>query len=424
MPEVIEIESKQLKNNYGEYVQTVKARNPKKALAKIKFQEMISLNGKDELLVSPGFIGHLKQLPFNQKKIKSGQFRESELNTILDVQELVTLIAQLIIGLEQLRNKTGFRLNKKNLDDFYKVIEPYFSHKQYIEKLDVSTSRELFEKLNVIKSIAYLNSEKNSTSAKFANLRIRLANAIPKLVNLTVPDIDPDLPLTRVLLIHPDDINDAEILNGIRVMIQKHNLNKEPPHKENIILASSEKEIIEINKMMQSQGKNFKLQVFGHGSLENAILGPIKKGTAKHSAEGLGKLINQCSQISYLRISSCMSGALKDEDNLDRAQYFEKRKKGRKRTLTFISDHYKGTKEQAKEDPTANIFHDKSVAKACWNKINKSNREFSMTVSPGVIVPNLESGAILSTKEEDTIRDIHLSTSGGIKARSIKPRGQ
>lgn len=116
------------------------------------------------------------------------------------------------------------------------------------------------------------------------------------------------------------------------------------------------------------------------GSFVNSNLGPFR-GAATQTGKMVAQLVNQCNNIMHVRLTSCSSGALKEDATLEnmtekyRSEDIPDRE--RRRVLTFIHpDNFAGEAD----DP----FLPNTAAVHCWNHMAK-NKALTMTVSPAIL---------------------------------------
>ncbi len=369
-----------------------------------KNQRLLELTNDSLIQINKRYLDKFKTCKY-AKQISG---RKLKSNDLPKVQKLVEYFSDVLISLQKMK-ANSYQVDPVSLGIFCDIIKPYFSiDRVCLDELGYEKAKILFDALNLLSRSRSLKTKNNKTAEKLKALRVDLAIAYPQLVDIPLKKVDQATPIHRVILIGADDINDREVLSGIRVMIKKH-------PDENIIVTSRVSEVKDINTRNKQLQTPFKLHVFGHGSLRSANLGPIRRPTAAGSAVVLAKLVNQCEMIEHVRISACISGALSDEADFSLEDHSVKNK-GDKKRKTYTVVHQDKT--------TDNLFHKQSVAKACWDMIDTSKgREIIMTVSPVVIVPSEEDEAIIlkSKPEKLDIRDIHITTAQGIKAKKRRP---
>jgi hypothetical protein len=268
--------------------------------------------------------------------------------------------------------------------------------------------------------------------------------------------VNKEKPINRVIMIGPEDLANDEVLKTIRIMINNHS-------DENIVLAFDGKDILEVNKHNEEFKTKFTLNVIGHGGVEmetntnivekphtnrvkkiNANLGPFR-GPASSTGDKLGELVNQCPNINHLRITGCFTGLIREGADLSKLTE-KKRNQGvveadRRDNGVVEQDRRTFTMESSgKLDDKNSPFVDTSVARHCWNKIDKENRQFSMTVSPDLIepdememiepkkrVPNANKIGLMkwktgsdATKKSNGIKEICVTTPEGPKKHRLK----
>lgn len=190
---------------------------------------------------------------------------------------------------------------------------------------------------------------------------------------------------------------------------------------ENIIVTFDVADVTNVNTRNASVNKTFTLHAIGHGSVAanqkmNANIGPYR-GDAAMVGNKIATLVNACGLIDHVRITGCFSGLMRENANLDMLQ--EKKhvnvtmNEEYRRTLTLVTD--------SDLNDTNSPFLGSTVAVNCWNGIDKSKRQISMTVSPGIIEPDKEFGRMMwkstlsAPKDHEGIKEVRVTTTQGPK---------
>lgn len=230
----------------------------------------------------------------------------------------------------------------------------------------------------------------------------------------TLSSIDKNVPIDRVILLGSEDLADQEVMTSLEVLLKKH-------ANENIIVTFDVADVTKVNTRNASVNKTFTLHAIGHGSVAanqkmNANIGPYR-GDAAMVGNKIATLVNACGLIDHVRITGCFSGLMRENANLDMLR--EKKhvnvtmNEEYRRTLTLVTD--------SDLNDTNSPFLGSTVAVNCWNSIDKSKRQISMTVSPGIIEPDKEFGRMMwkstlsAPKDHEGIKEVRVTTTQGPK---------
>lgn len=234
----------------------------------------------------------------------------------------------------------------------------------------------------------------------------------------TVNDIkEGSKPIDRVILIGAEDLADKEVISSLEMILENHK-------NENIVVTFNVGDIEKVDKInVDKETKEctpFTLHAIGHGAIVqqkiNANIGPYR-GDAVMVGSKLAALVNKCPNINHVRLTGCFTGLMREDADLKKMQEKQRinftRNDEHRRTLTMVTDNnLTGT-----ESP----FHEGTVAVSCWNSIDKSNRQISMTVSPGIIEPDKDLGKMMwkptagIPKEHEGIKEVRVTTTDGPK---------
>lgn len=223
-----------------------------------------------------------------------------------------------------------------------------------------------------------------------------------------------DQPIHRIILMGHEDVTDDEVTATVNVMKKNH-------PNENIAITYTPDDVVKANLRNQVFSNfPFTLQVIGHGTQQSgtdftANLGSFR-GDAVTTGRALAQLVNACANIHHIRLSCCFSGQV-DAEQMKQVTLFEKERSKHsdapevRKTFTLVSNGIL----TAENCP----FALKTAAMSCWNALQLNGRNISMTVSPGIIEPDVHINRMVWKPSIDDlvigVKEIRITTERGPK---------
>lgn len=324
--------------------------------------------------------------------------------------ELIIFYLEIIKSLNAIHVKQNVSIYEEDIKKLLNNITPLIEHIS-----PTSDNQEAVLKINLLLRAILPKDKKAPLQPKIAKMLSQMMVNHPVLRNFqTLGSIDKNAPIDRVILLGSEDLADQEVMTSLEVLLKKH-------PNENIIVTFDVADVTNVNTRNASVNKTFTLHAIGHGSVAanqkmNANIGPYR-GDAAMVGNKISTLVNACGLIDHVRITGCFSGLMRENANLDLLR--EKKhvnvtmNEEYRRTLTLVTD--------SDLNDTNSPFLGSTVAVSCWNGIDKSKRQISMTVSPGIIEPDKEFGRMMwksspgVPSEQHGIKEVRVTTSEGPK---------
>lgn len=324
--------------------------------------------------------------------------------------ELVIFYLEIIKSLNAIQVKQNLTIYEEHVKKLLNNIAPLI---EYISPTGENQMAVL--EINQLLRGILPKDKKAPLQPKIAKMLSQMMVNHPILRNFqTLSSIDKNVPIDRVILLGSEDLADQEVMTSLEVLLKKH-------ANENIIVTFDVADVTNVNTRNASVNKTFTLHAIGHGSVAanqkmNANIGPYR-GDAAMVGNKIATLVNACGLIDHVRITGCFSGLMRENANLDMLQ--EKKhvnvtmNEEYRRTLTLVTD--------SDLNDTNSPFLGSTVAVNCWNGIDKSKRQISMTVSPGIIEPDKEFGRMMwkstlsAPKDHEGIKEVRVTTTQGPK---------